>query len=270
MRWYFIFWIIVNTAKYKGQSNENRTPATKWQWNLFYWYSKVIARSVNTFIPLGDNTINSSLVERGRSLMDPQPLPLLLFIIRMKPTFTNVFLQIAKNVEVTRGKIWDVGRICPGMCNTSCKWRINFSSSTSSFFYYSSSWSVSQPNLWSLSLIRLAVWGWALSCRRMILSNNIPKHFDCRVLQHPWPPRNQPHLSGLLCLPPFPLLDEHTLHYTHLQSIKKQLCGPVRFHYTCLLPYRWQYRYVTTVLPAFARNVFYGRCLVFIWLPLIS
>ena len=48
--------------------------------------------------------------------------------------------------------------------------------------------------------------------------------------------------------------------YTTLTSraIKKQLCVPVRFHYACLLPYRWQYRYVTTVLPAFARNVFYG------------
>ena len=35
----------------------------------------LIARNVNTIIPLGDETINSSLVERGRSLMDPQPHP---------------------------------------------------------------------------------------------------------------------------------------------------------------------------------------------------
>ena len=48
---------------YEGQSNENRTLATKWQCNLFY--SKVISRSINTFIPLGDEMINSSLVERG-------------------------------------------------------------------------------------------------------------------------------------------------------------------------------------------------------------
>ena len=35
--------------------------------------------------------------------------------------------------------------------------------------------------------------------------------------------------------------------YTTLTSraIKKQLCGPVRFHYACLLPYRWQYRYIS-------------------------
>ena len=50
------------TLNYDGQSNENRTPARKWQWNLFY--SKVISRCVNTFIPLGDETINSSFVRR--------------------------------------------------------------------------------------------------------------------------------------------------------------------------------------------------------------
>ena len=31
----------------------------------------------------------------------------------------------------------------------------------------------------------------------------------------------------------------------------------------------WSSWYVRTVLPAFVRNVFYSRCLVFIWLPLI-
>ena len=46
--------------------------------NGICFYSKVIARSVNTFIPLRDETINSSLVDRGRSLMDPQPHPLAL------------------------------------------------------------------------------------------------------------------------------------------------------------------------------------------------
>ena len=54
--------------------------------------------------------------------------------------------------------------------------------------------------------------------------------------------------------------------YTMLtaKAIKKQLCGLVRFHYACLLPYRWQYRYVTTVLTTFARNMFYGGCSVLI------
>ena len=76
--------------------------------NGILFYSKVITRSVNTFIPLGDETINSSLVEIDRSLMDPQLHPLLHFLVRMKPTSTNVFLQVAKNLEVTRRKIWAV------------------------------------------------------------------------------------------------------------------------------------------------------------------
>ena len=126
----------------------HRTPATKWQWNLFY--SKVIATSVNTFIPLGDETINSSIVERSRSLMDPQLHPLLHFLVRIKPTFTNVFLQVAKNYKSQRER--------SGL--------------------YGECWSVPQPNFWSLSLVRLAVWGWALSCKRMNPSDIIPGRFD--------------------------------------------------------------------------------------------
>ena len=79
--------------------------------NGICFFSKVIARSVNTFIPLGEETINSSLVESGRSLMDPQPYPFLHFFIRMKQMSMNVFLQVAKNVEVTRGKTWAVQRM---------------------------------------------------------------------------------------------------------------------------------------------------------------
>ena len=76
---------------YERQSNENQTPATKWQWTLFY--SKVTARSVYIFTTLRDETISSSLVERGRSLMIPQPHPLLHFLGRKKPTSTNDFLH---------------------------------------------------------------------------------------------------------------------------------------------------------------------------------
>ena len=133
---------------YQGQSNENQIPATKWQWNMIY--SKVIARSVNIFTPVGDETINSSLVKRGRSLMDPQPHPLLHFLVRMKPTSTNVFLQVSKNVEVKAERSG-----LHGGC-----------------------WSVFQPNLWSLSLTWLAVWGRVLSCKRMILFDSIPGRCD--------------------------------------------------------------------------------------------
>ena len=87
---------------YEGQSNEKRTPATKWQLNLFY--SKAVARSIITLIPLWDEAINSSFVGRGRSLMDPQPHPLMHFLVRMKPTPTNVCLQVAKKCGSHKGK----------------------------------------------------------------------------------------------------------------------------------------------------------------------
>jgi len=82
-------------------------------WNLLY--SKVIAGSVNTFIPVGDEMINFSLVERHscrcRSVKDPQTHPPFHFLVRLKPTSTNVIFQVTKNVVFTSGKIWDVRRM---------------------------------------------------------------------------------------------------------------------------------------------------------------
>ena len=225
---------------YEGQSNENRTPATKWQWNLFY--SKVITIRVNTFIPLRDETINFRLVERGRSLMDPQPHLLLHFLVRLKPTSTNVFFQVAKNVEVQGER--------SGL--------------------YGGYWSVFQPNLLSLSLTRLAVWGRALSCKRMIPSDTIPGRFDFIAYSSSLCHQETNHTSLLFFTCIHFQCWTNTLYTTLTsRSIKKQLCGPSRFHYAFLPSYRWQYRYVKTVLPDFARNVFYGRCWVFIWLSLV-
>ena len=135
---------------------------------------------------------------------------------------------------------------------------------------YRGCWSVDQPKLWSLSLPRLVVWERMLSCKRIILSDSIPGHFDFMARRSTLSHQEMTHTSLLF----FACLDfqccTNTL-YTTLTSraIKKQLRGPVRYHYAWLLPYRWQYRYVITVLPAFARNVFYGGCSVFIWLPLM-
>ena len=82
--------------------------------------------------------------------MDPQPHPLLHFLIRMKPTSTNVFLKVPKNVEAIRGKIWAV-------------------------------WSMVKcfPTK-SLKLIphQIASMGRALSCKRTIPSDSIPGRFD--------------------------------------------------------------------------------------------
>ena len=139
------------------------------------------------------------------------------------------------------------------------------------FWMYGGCWSVSQPNLWSLSFTRLAVRGWALSCKRMIPSDSIPGRFDFMARRSILSQEETNHISLLFFACPHFQCWTNTL-YTTLTSraIKKQLCGPVRFHYACLLPYRWQYRYVTTVLPAFARNVFYGGWYVYIWLPLYT
>ena len=89
-------------------------------------------------------------------------------------------------------------------------------------------------------------------------NNSVRQHYRAfslyRRSQHPQPPETK-HISLLFfaCLH-FQCWTK-TL-YTTLTSraIKKQLCGPVRFHYACLLLYRWQYRYVTTVSPTFART----------------
>ena len=166
------------------------------------YYSKLIGKSVNTFIPLKDETIKSSLVERGRSLTHS-----LHFLVRMKPTSTNVFLQLTKKRK-TQGERSELYGGCK---------------------------SISQSNLWRLYLTRLAVWGRALSCKRIIPSDSIPGRFDFMARRSTQPPRNEPHLSALLCLPPFPMLDEHTLYYAHLQSNKETTMWTCAFS-LCMSP----------------------------------
>ena len=126
------------------------------------------------------------------------------------------------------------------------------------------------PNLWSLTLTRLRVRGQALLCQRITPFDSVPGRSDfmarSSTLSHQETNQTSLHFFAWLHFQCW----TNTL-YTTLTSraIMKQLCGPVRFHYACLLPYRWQYRYVTTVLLTFARNVFYVGCTVFMWLPLI-
>ena len=82
-------------------------------------------------------------------------------------------------------------------------------------------WSVSQPNLWSFSFTRLAVWRMGVIMQK---DDSFWQHSRVFWLygasQHPQPPRHEPHFSAL-CLSLIPLLDEHILHYTHLQSNKE-------------------------------------------------
>ena len=154
---------------------------------------KTNCQSVNTFIPLVDETINSSLVERARALMDSQPHPFLHFLDRMKLTSTNVFLQIAKNVEVTRGKMWAVRRMLKCFPAKSLK-------------------------LIAHQICKMGT--------GVIMQKDDSVRHHSRVFwhygasQHPQPPRHEPHFSALLCLPPVPMLEEHSLHYAHLQDNK--------------------------------------------------
>ena len=161
----------------------------------------------------------------------------------MKPTSTNVLLQVAKCLELTRGNIWAVRRMLKCFPAKSLK----------------------------LIPHQIGSMGRTLSCRRMIPSDRIPGRFDFvarrNTLSHQ--EMNLTSLFFFACL--------HFQYWTNTlystltsRAIKKQLYRPVRFQYVCLLPYRWQYRYVTTLLPDFARNVFFGGCLVFIWLSLIG
>ena len=188
----------------RGSQMKTEHPLQKWQWTLFY--SKVIARSVNTFIPLGDETINSSLVERDMLLMD-SPHPLLHFLIRMKRTSMNVFLQVVKNVEVTREKIWAV------------RWMLKcFPAKSLKLIpqYGSMGTGITMQKNDSVQQFSRAFWLYG-------------------ALQHPQPPRNAPHLCALLCLPPFLMLDEHKLHYAHLQSTKETTVWTCAFS-LCMSP----------------------------------
>ena len=198
------------------------------------FYSKVIATSVNTFIPLGDETINSSLVERGRSLMYPQPHPLLHFLVRMKQTSPNVLIQVAKNVEVTRGKIWvyggywnisqpdlwSLGYPSPGWQYGDRHYRAKGWFCLTAFQGILTLWNVSAPSAtkkWTTPLCSSLLASISSAGRTHFTLHSPPAFWLYGTFQHPQLPRNEPHLSALLCLSPFPMLDEHTLHYTHLQ-----------------------------------------------------
>ena len=127
--------------------------------------------------------------------------PTLHFLVIMKPMSTNIFLQVAK-------KMWKSQGERSGL--------------------YGGCWGVSQPNLWSLSSPdwqygdgRYHAKGWfrptafhGLLTLWLIAAPSVTKK------------RNTPLCSSLLA--PFPMLYEHTLHYTYLQSNKETIvwtCG---------------------------------------------
>ena len=88
--------------------------------------------------------------------------------------------------------------------------------------------------------------------------------------QHPHQQKNEQHLSAFICLPPFPMLDEHTLHYAHLQSNEETTVWTCAFS-LCMSPtLQMAVSILNSGVAHFATNVFYGRCSVFIWLPFLQ
>ena len=138
--------------------------------------------------------------------MDPQPHRLLHFLVWMKHMFTNVFLQVAKNVDVTWGKIWTVRRMLK--CFPAK----------------------------SLKLIPRQIGGKGVIVQK---GDSVRQHSRAFRLygasQHPQPQRNERHLSALLCLSLFPMLDEHTLHCANLQSNKETTVWTCSFS-LCMSP----------------------------------
>ena len=112
----------------------------------------------------------------------------------MKATSTNVFIQVARNVEITRGKIRAVRRMVEVFPTQISDAYPSPDGSMGTDVIIQKNDSVRQHSR--------AFWLYGAS-------------------QHPQRLRNEPHLSALLCLPPFPMLNEHTLHYAHLQSNKE-------------------------------------------------
>ena len=73
-------------------------------------------------------------------------------------------------------------------------------------------WSVSKPNLWKLILHQTGSMGMGVIIQN---DDSVRQHsrtfWFCGASQCPQPLRNDPHFSAVVCLPPFPMLDEHTL-----------------------------------------------------------
>ena len=129
---------------------------------------------------------------------------------------------------------------------------------------YRGCWSVSQPNIWSLSLTRLAVWGRTLSCKMMVPSDSIRGCFDFMARHSTLSHQKTNHTSLLF----FACLHfqcwANTLYITLTSRAIKKLSGPVRFNWACLLPYGMKYRDVATVLLAsFFEEYVFWRVLCF-------
>ena len=143
--------------------------------------------------------------------MDQQSQTVLYFLVRMKPTSTNVFLQVAKNAEVTRGKIWPVRRMLKCFPAESLKLIPHQIGSMGMDIIMQKDDSVRQHSR-----------TFDFMARRSALSHQETNH------------------SSMLFFGCLNVECWTNTFYTTLTSraIKKQLCGLVNVHFECLLPYR--------------------------------
>ena len=148
--------------------------------------------------------------------MDPQPHTLLHLLVRMKPTSTNVFFQVAKNVDQTMNPHNHIRR--NGSMGLS---RTRIVLQCCAFFAEC-----------LLPLVNTCQGHTVFA----IHSGHEVMNFACSsTLSNQ--EMNHTYLLFVVCLHFQCWMNKL---YTTLTSraIKKQLCGPVRFNYACLLPYR--------------------------------
>ena len=126
-------------------------------------------------------------------------------------------------------------------------------------------WSVSQPNLWSLSLTRLAVWGGRYNAKEWFRPTAF-HGFWLIARRNNLNQRETNHIS--LLLPPFPMLDEHTLYYAHLQSNKKTTVRICAFS-LCISPtLQMVVSMRNNIVASFCEECVFLWMFGFIWLPL--
>ena len=120
-----------------------------------------------------------------------------------------MFIQVAKNVEVTRGKIWAVRRMLKCFPVKSLKLIPNQISSMGTGVIMQKDDSRSTAFLDVLTL-------WRVSAPSDIKKRTTPLCYSLLFISN---------------------ADEHTLHYAHLQTNKETLCGPVRMQMAVSIRY---------------------------------
>ena len=135
--------------------------------------------------------------------MDPQPHPYLLFLVRMKLT-RRPRMSIIRSSKMLNSQRDDVEVFL----------------SQISEVYPSPDWQYGDGGYHAKGRFRSTAFQGVLTLWPVAV---------------PSATKNEPHLSAIFCFPPFPTLDEHILHYSHLQS-NKQTTVWTRAFSLCMSP----------------------------------